>query len=224
MEYRTRSWRAAEAKLVMPALLWRLRCDRRPYEFSWRGKTFTVLPGVFSPRYDGVGRFAIDCLPPLAGKSFLELGSGCGIISVFAALAGAAPVVAVDVSPLAAQNTRLNFDAHKLANAHAVQGNLMEAISGKFDCILFSPPFYHGRARDWLERAVFDEGLAVVSRFIADAPRCLAAGGVVLLGGPRSDDDALLRAQGQRAGLELVKVRSFGIPGFGGKVRELRAA
>jgi methylase of polypeptide subunit release factors len=223
MEYRAMSWRAAEAKLVMPALLWRLRSHRRPYEVSWRGKRLTVLPGVFSPRYDGVGRFAVDCLPPLAGKSFLELGSGCGFISVFAALAGAALVVAVDISPLAAQNTRLNFDAHQLANAHTVQGNLMEAISCKFDCILFSPPFYHGRARDWLERAVFDEDLAVVSRFIADARRCLAPGGVVLLGGPRSGNDALLRAQAQRAGLEVVEVRSFGIPGFGGKVHKLRA-
>jgi 16S rRNA G1207 methylase RsmC len=58
------------------------------YDISYRGKTIRIFPGVFSPKYDWSGKFAVDCLPSLRGMSFLEIGAGCGIVSVFAALAG----------------------------------------------------------------------------------------------------------------------------------------
>jgi len=62
-----------------------MRLHRRPYDISYRGKAIRIFPGVFSPRYDWSAKFAVDYLPALAGKSFLEVGAGCGIVSVFAA-------------------------------------------------------------------------------------------------------------------------------------------
>jgi release factor glutamine methyltransferase len=211
------------AKLAMPALVWRMRRHRRPYEVSYRGEIITVLPGVFSPRYDQSGKAAIEWLPPLAGKRFLEIGCGCGIISVFAARAGARLVVAADISADAARNTKLNFDARGLSNALVLQGDLLDAVAGKFDLIVFNPPFYDAAPRTMLERAVFDEGLRVMRRFIADVRRCLAADGSVMLGFPKNGDETLLRRELQQAGLAIARVREFGITGFGGKYYWLQA-
>ena len=192
--------------LRISAFLGLTRLHRRPYDISYRGKTITVFPGVFSPKYDWSSKFAVDCLPPLAGKSFLEIGAGCGIVSVFAAAAGATLVVAADISPKSARNIRFNFDVHRLQNAHAIQGDLLAAISYKFDFIFFNAPYYAERPKDWLERAVTDENYDALKRFIADVKRCLAVDGIVMLGFYKARE-LLLHAELQRAGLKVVSAK-----------------
>lgn len=192
--------------LRIPVFLWLMRRHRRPYDISYRGKAIRIFPGVFSPKYDWSGKFAVDCLPPLKDKSFLEIGAGCGIVSVFAAAGGARLVVAADISPNSARNIRFNFDAHRLPNAHAVQGDLLAAISHKFDFIFFNAPYYGERPKDWLERAVTDENYDTLKRFIADVKRCLAVDGVVMLGFYKAREP-LLHAELQRAGLKIVSVK-----------------
>jgi release factor glutamine methyltransferase len=152
-----------------------MRRHRSPYDVSFRGRRITVFPGVLSPRYDWSGKFGVDCLPPTQGKAVLEVGPGCGIVSLFAALRGARMVVAVDVSPFAVRNTRHNFDAYGLANAHVVRGDVYDSISGKFDLIFFNAPFHGSRPADWLERSVCDDHYETLKRFIAGAPARLTA-------------------------------------------------
>jgi methylase of polypeptide subunit release factors len=195
-----------QMSLRISVFLWLMRRHRRPYDISYRGKTITIFPGVFSPKYDWSSKFAVDCLPALAGKSFLEVGAGCGIVSVFAAEGGARLVVAMDISPDSAKNIAFNFGARRLSNAHVIQGDLLAAISHKFDFIFFNAPYYGERPKDWLERAVTDENYDTLKRFLADVKRCLAAGGVVMLGFYKAREP-LLRAEAQRAGLRVVSVR-----------------
>jgi len=142
----------------------------------------------------------------LAGKNFLEVGAGCGIVSVFAAEGGARLVVSVDISPDSARNIAFNFDARRLSNAHVIQGDLLAAISHKFDFIFFNAPYYGERPKDWLERAMTDENYDTLKRFLADVKRCLAVGGVVMLGFYKAREP-LLRAELQRAALQVVAVR-----------------
>ena len=193
-------------KFRIAAFLWLMRLHYRPYDISYRGKTIRIFPGVFSPKYDWSAKFAVDCLPALAGKSFLEVGAGCGIVSVFAAEGGAKLVVSVDISPDSARNIAFNFDARRLSNAHVIQGDLLAAISHKFDFIFFNAPYYGERPKDWLERAVTDENYDTLKQFLADVKRCLAVGGVVMLGFYKAREP-LLRAELQRAGLQVVSVR-----------------
>ena len=192
--------------LRIPVFLWLMRRHRRPYDISYRGKAIRIFPGVFSPKYDWSGKFAVDCLPSLHGKSFLEIGAGCGIVSLFAAVGGARLVVSVDISPNSASNTRFNFDAHRLPNAHVIQGDLLAAISHKFDFIFFNAPYYGERPKDWLERAVTDENYDTLKRFIADVKRCLAVDGVAMVGFYKAREP-LLHAELQHAGLKIVSVK-----------------
>ena len=161
---------------------------------------------MFSPKYDWSAKFAVDCLPALAGKSFLEVGAGCGIVSVFAAEGGARLVVSVDISPELGEKHRLQFRRSPASNAHVIQGDLLAAISHKFDFIFFNAPYYGERPKDWLERAVTDENYDTLKRFLADVKRCLAVDGVVMLGFYKAREP-LLHAELQRAGLQVVSVR-----------------
>jgi methylase of polypeptide subunit release factors len=144
--------------------------------------------------------------PPSQARAFSRWAPGCGIVSVFAAEGGARLVVSVDISPDSARNIAFNFDARRLSNAHVIQGDLLAAISHKFDFIFFNAPYYGELPKDWLERAVTDENYDTLKRFLADVKRCLAVGGVVMLGFYKAREP-LLRAELQRAGLQVVAVR-----------------
>jgi 16S rRNA G1207 methylase RsmC len=132
-------------KFRIAAFLWLMRLHYRPYDISYRGKTIRIFPGVFSPKYDWSGKFAVDCLPSLRGMSFLEIGRSLQLSPD-----------SVDISPISASNTKFNFNAHRLSNAHVIQGDLLEAISHKFDFIFFQRPFLQRAAKKigWRERSL----------------------------------------------------------------------
>ena len=94
------------------------RNETKPCFHNILGHDFIVLPGVFSPRYFKDTEFFAGEVPKyVRGKSFLEIGSGTGIISCMV-LAGSRiesykrpiseNVVAVDINEKAVKNTFLN--------------------------------------------------------------------------------------------------------------------
>ncbi|SRR6266567_6089207 len=64
------------------------------------GFTLTVFPTVFHPRYFGSSSISARFVSSLdlAGKSFLDVGCGSGLVALCAARGGA-QVTAVDVNP-----------------------------------------------------------------------------------------------------------------------------
>ncbi|MBA2280229.1 MAG: 50S ribosomal protein L11 methyltransferase [Acidimicrobiia bacterium] len=68
------------------------------------------------------------------GRSVLDIGCGSGVLAVSAAVLGAAPVVAVDVDPVAAAATRANAGS----NAVAVTASTTDIadVAGPFDLVL----------------------------------------------------------------------------------------
>jgi release factor glutamine methyltransferase len=108
----------------------------------------------------------------------LEVGTGSGLIA--AELAKLTGVVATDINPHAA------ICAHK-SGVDVIRCNLIDAIRGTFDLILFNPPYLptepHERIDDWLEYALDGgkTGRAVIERFAKDAGRVLAPEGRILL-------------------------------------------
>ena len=65
----------------------------------------------------------------------LDIGCGTGILSLFAARAGAAQVVAVDGSERIAEFAEKNCIANKL---HVSTGGPITVVSGSFVCFLTS--------------------------------------------------------------------------------------
>jgi len=62
----------------------------------------------FWPGGQGLARYILDNPKVVCGKRVLEVGSGCGAVSIACALTGAAEVVANDIDPVAIVATELN--------------------------------------------------------------------------------------------------------------------
>ena len=124
--------------------------------FRYDGLRIVVHPGVFYPGFIGSTKHFLDYLQQkdLAGKRFLELGSGSGIISLLAARKGAL-VTSSDINPLAVENTRENAVKNDL-EVTAVQSDLFKNIPGKdFDYIVINPPYYAVEPKNFKEMAWF---------------------------------------------------------------------
>lgn len=118
-----------------------------------------------------------------SGETFLEVGSGTGLVAVHAAKLGA-KVVASDASPHAVACTRRNA-ARNNVRLEAVQSDLFENVGGIFDVIAFNPPYLPGEvtSTSWLERAWSggEEGSEIAVRFLDQAWKHLAPGGRIYI-------------------------------------------
>lgn len=111
------------------------------------GFKLRVFKGVFHPKFFFSSTYFYDYLnnKTLAGKAFLEIGCGSGILSLLAFRKGA-QVTAVDIDPKAVKNTRLNFRRNfngKQAGFRVLQSDVFSALGQEvFDVIVINPPYY----------------------------------------------------------------------------------
>jgi release factor glutamine methyltransferase len=112
------------------------------------------------------------------GELVLEIGTGSGTVA--AGLIGCARVVATDINPHAVLSARA-------MGVEAVRTDLVSGLKGRFDLILFNPPYLptlpEERIDDWLEHALDGgpDGRVVIGRFAAEAGRVLVPKGRILL-------------------------------------------
>ena len=75
-------------------------------------------------------------------KSILDLGAGCGVLSVLAAANGDR-IVATDLNPRAESFTHFNASLNSITNIETYTGDTFEPIKDQcFDLILANPPFF----------------------------------------------------------------------------------
>lgn len=161
--------------------------ERRPYKVSILGKEFVVYPNVFSPKYFFDTEFFAKNVKVKKGDEFLEIGPGTGAISIFVALSCARRVVAVDINPNAAKNTKANAKLHNVEKKIEVyQGDVYSPLKNKdkFDVIFWNTPFGYVESEkiSFLERAVFDPKYISTKKFIRGARQHLKTNGYLLIG------------------------------------------
>lgn len=188
-----------------------------PATFTMLDREWDLLPGVFAPIFTGASSLFAQWIPYPAGRSFLDVGSGTGLIAVCAALAGCAPVTAVDIDPEAVRNTARNAHRHGLADRiSTLVSDLYDALAGeRYDMIFWNSNFIEVPAdfpcTSPLERAMFDPGYAAHRRYLAQAWEHLTPGGRLLLGfssmGSRTGIDRLATELGLRVVELTTEVR-----------------
>ena len=142
-----------------------------------------VLPTVFHPKYFGssmiFARF-IEALG-LSGRRFLDMGTGSGIIGLFAARAGA-DVTSVDVNPEAVRCATENASRAGF-KIRACESDLFGSLANeRFDVIAWNPPFFPQPANNVAEAALYaGEDHATIRRFAGEARDHLSGGGAIYL-------------------------------------------
>lgn len=116
---------------------------RESKDLNIGGVTVRVNKDVFSPdpEMTNSSLVLLKCLPDLEGKSVLDIGTGCGILAVYAAMNGASRVTAVDIDPNAVANTTENVERLGLQNIIEVKrANLFDGLTNRYDLIVANLP------------------------------------------------------------------------------------
>jgi release factor glutamine methyltransferase len=135
-----------------------------------------VPEGVYKPREDTL--LLARNIKLRGGERVLDVGTGSGALALLAA-SSASRVIATDKSHSAIMASSKNAKINGLDLSFLV-ADLLSCIKGQFDLIIFNPPYLpvdDGNLA-WSGGA---DGRGVISRFAADAKRCLARNGRILL-------------------------------------------
>lgn len=131
-------------KTISPLLKWRYNSfSKKKHKTVIEEMPLEIHPLVFNPVFFFSTKTIIRFLKtiPVRNKRFLELGSGSGTISVWAAREGAF-VTATDISPAAINNTNKNATLNNVI-VQTRQTSLFENIDlVAFEIIIINPPYY----------------------------------------------------------------------------------
>ena len=139
-----------------------------------------VPEGVYCPREDSL--LLAKSLEKLErkGKKCLEIGCGSGFLSILMAKEGAV-VTSADINKDAVASATRNSSKNDV-NVEALDSDLFGKIDGKFDLIVFNPPYLP--VDDKYAHESYDggkTGRAVIGRFLEGAKDHLTVNGKVLL-------------------------------------------
>ena len=119
------------------------------------------------------------------GQSVLEIGTGSGIVAMYASKL-TDDITVTDINFDACELARKNFEANNIENIEILFGNLFEPVENrKFDVILFNTPYLPTENGEVLEDTInyaFDGGLngrKVIDLFLNEVGNHLNDGGIV---------------------------------------------
>ena len=128
-----------------------------------------------------------DNLEITEGQSVLEIGTGSGIVAMYASRL-TDNITVTDINFDACELARKNFEANNIENIEILFGNLFEPVKNrKFDVILFNTPYLpteEGEVLDDTLNYAFDGGLngrKVIDLFLNEVGNHLNDGGIVQL-------------------------------------------
>jgi len=147
-------------------------------KYTYKNISVWVEPTVFPPFITISTKLLLEFVEDLklSKKTFLELGCGCGIISILAAKKGA-DVTATDINEIALNALRQNASDNGVS-IDIIQSDLFKNLHGKrFDFIVINPPYYPKKATSMAENAWFcGENFEYFESLFAQLPAFAVAG------------------------------------------------
>ena len=194
----------------------RIAADKKPYVINILRRKIRVLPDVFSPKYFSDVKWFAKEIPKVVGKrSFLEIGTGTGIVSLFVALHGATKIITTDINPAAVKNAQGTFRLHRLRIPVRL-GDVFRPVrpNEQFDVIFWNHPFHFAeeRPKTMLERGGYDYQYRSLRAFFAGAKNHLTPGGEVLLGTSKNARLDLIRKFAREYGYLFRLIKKQEIP------------
>jgi len=146
----------------------------------FKNTTIKINPFVYEPCEDSF-LLAEDALSIIQNsEKIVEVGCGSGIISAVIKNNTKARITGIDINPHAVQCTKEN-------GVEVIRGDLLSCIKGKFDIIIFNPPYLptndEERTSDWINVALDggSDGRKIINRFLEEACNHLVENGRILM-------------------------------------------
>ncbi|HEU4422263.1 MAG TPA: methyltransferase [Pilimelia sp.] len=149
--------------------------------FTYLGRTLVVPPQVHP--ITGMSHLLGEAVlaEVRADDRVLDMGTGSGVNAILAATT-ATDVLAVDVNPYAVEAARDNARRNGVADRIRIRhSDVFSDVDGRFDLIVFDPPFRWFAPRDLLEAASTDENYGAMTRFFQAAREHLTGRGRMLV-------------------------------------------
>ena len=122
--------------------------------YSYKGIYLEIPPQVFHPGFFFSTKLLLRYISKehLSHKTFLELGAGSGLLSIYAAKKGAS-VVATDINPVSIGCVNLNAEENAV-EVKTILSDVFDNVSPQhFDYILINPPYYRKKPSSFREYA-----------------------------------------------------------------------
>ncbi len=138
----------------------------------------TVSENVYEPREDSIliAEALEEKLKEKKYKTILEVGCGSGLLSIIAAKQSA--VTCVDLNPRAVEITKKNAESNNV-KIKCFVSDLFKNVEGKFDLIVFNPPYLPDKDKIKGSEMWSDDG--TIKRFIEQSKQHLEKNGEILL-------------------------------------------
>lgn len=167
------------------------------------GVEFVVMRGVYQTSVDT--ELMAGVVNPRANETLLEVGCGCGAVTLLSAQR-CLQAVGVDINPLAVANSLTNAAWLGITNVTFRVSDVFEKVTGKFDIVVCNPPYNECSAGDEIEQMFWDPQNSMKRRFFEKVRDYLTDSGQVYFGWADFADldvRAPLRLA-ERAGLSYV--------------------
>lgn len=127
-------------------------------------------------------RLIMEHLPEPRDMEVLDLGTGSGVLAIFASKLGAKRVVATDVSGRALRTAEENLRLNRVENVELRLGNLYEPVEGeRFHMIISNPPMTPSPRALPAFTWGGPDGRKVLDKVLMGAPGHLEEGGVLIV-------------------------------------------
>ncbi len=139
-----------------------------------------VPENTYCPQEDSLLIAKMVEIAGMAGKKCLDMGCGSGFLAIIMTQKGAI-VTAADINKEVIDTTARNAEMNN-ANMNIVQSDLFEKIDGRFDLIVFNPPYLP--VDDKYTHESYDGGKTgreIIERFLKEAKKYLNNDGNILL-------------------------------------------
>jgi HemK-related putative methylase len=155
-----------------------------PARFIIDGLTVDAPAGIYHPTPDSSSELFIRNLGAMDGSKIsktLEIGAGCGAISLYVAARWKCNVTASDISSAAIESVRHNAVMNRL-EIHALKSDLFNNIREKdFDLIIFNAPLIDKQPENSIEKySLCDPEGRIVGAFLRDAGNYIKKSGLII--------------------------------------------
>jgi methylase of polypeptide subunit release factors len=146
--------------------------------------TIEAPAGIYHPTPDSSSLLFIRNLNAFDGDKIaktLEIGAGCGAISLFLASKWPGRVIASDISSEAVESVRRNADLNHL-KLEIIKSDLFDSVKeGDFDLIIFNTPLIDKEPESSIERlSLCDPEGRILSAFLRGARKRVRRGGLII--------------------------------------------